>query len=225
MGSIMQRSSNTKKHVKILIVLLFSHIISTILLIFSPGFAYSQNHDFTRAIVVENDWPPYYFGGSNGSHPGFAKELIKLCSPEGAIEPVFEFYPVKRMYSYLKKGEIDIAIFSYKKSREEFVVYGNEPIFTSGYRPIVLKESNITIKSLEDFDSLRLGHLAGLVYSPDYFEYIKKRMAENSLVTTTVGNASLRMLLEGIIDVFVDTSDTVLWRAKQAGSLEKNQSS
>lgn len=169
----------------------------------------------SEAIVIENDWPPYYFGKNRDTLPGFARELIEHCSSEAGIAPQFHFFPVKRMYSYLKKGEIDIAIFSYKKSREDFVYYGTESLFTSGYRPVVLKDSGITIEKMRDFDALKLGHLAGLIYSPDFLSYINQRKKNNTLITTTIGGATLKMLLEGIIDVYVDTRDTVLWRAKQ----------
>ncbi|MBU1565829.1 MAG: transporter substrate-binding domain-containing protein [Proteobacteria bacterium] len=168
-------------------------------------------------IVVENDWPPYYFGNSPGSEPGFVRELLDICIPKSGLQPVYEFLPVKRMYSYIQNGQIDVAIFSQNKEREAFVTYGKEPLFVSGYRPVVLASSNITINSLKDFDKLRLGHLAGLKYSADFFEYVQKRQAEGSLITTTMGEAPLRMLLEDIVDVFVDTSDTILWRAKKAG--------
>ncbi len=171
-------------------------------------------------IVIENDWPPYYFGNTTNPQAGFARELLDACLPDAGYTAEYRFYPVKRMYSYLRKGLLDIAIFSYRKDREEMVIYGREPIFTSSYRPVVLKGSAICIDSLRDFDSLRLGHLAGLRYSAEFQEYVQKREAAGRLVTITDGRDYLKLLLEGIIDVFVDTRATTLWRASRMGVTE-----
>ena len=48
-----------------------------------------------------------------------------------------------------------------------------------------------------------------------------RRKREGTLVTTTIGNSCVKMLLAGMIDVFVDTSDSALWRAKQMNALDK----
>lgn len=168
-------------------------------------------------VVVENDWPPYYFGNNSEQLPGFARELLDICLPRTGHRPVYRFYPVRRMYSYLEKGRLDIALFSYKEEREEFVYYGSEPIFTSSYRPVVRKGSGIEIQTLADFDPLRLGHLAGLRYSPAFLDYVKEREMAGRLVITTDGRDYLRLLLSGIIDVFVETRETVLWRAQRLG--------
>ncbi|WP_167496412.1 ABC transporter substrate-binding protein [Desulfopila sp. IMCC35006] len=176
---------------------------------------------FPQVIVVENDWPPYFFGETHEQLPGFARELLQKCIPSAGYVAKFQFYPLKRMYSYLQSGEIDIALFSHKADRDSFVLYGRESLFSSGYRPVIRSETDIRIDSLDDFDALRLGHLAGLKYSPSFLEYIDRRQKAGSLITTTTGDSALRMLLEGIIDVFVDTQDTVLWRAKKMGVLNR----
>ncbi len=136
--------------------------------------------------IIENDWPPYYFADKSDEFEGFAKELLKMIISETEYTCKFTFYPVKRMYLYMEKGKLDIALFSYKKERESFVVYGKEPLFTSGYRPIVLAESDNKIRSLKDFDTLRIGHLAGLKYSRSFLEYVEKRKRAGTLVTTTI---------------------------------------
>lgn len=168
--------------------------------------------------ISENDWPPYFFAGKPGSPEGIAKEILKMCISETGYGYKFDFYPVRRMYSYLEDGKMDIAVFSYKKERESFVIYGKEPIFSSGYRPVVLASGSIKIASLKDFDNLKVGHLAGLQYSKPFLEYIEKR---KDIIVTTAGDSCLKMLLSNIIDIFADTKDTVLWRAKQMNALDK----
>ena len=171
--------------------------------------------------IIENDWPPYYFKNKSDELPGFARELMSICISRLGYRAEFTFYPVKRMYAYLEKGELDISLFSYKKSREDLVYFGHEPVFLSGYRPVVRSGSGIGIRSLADFDNLKIGHLAGLRYSKAFLAYIEKRRQAGSLITGTTGDACLRMLTENIIDIFVDTRETVLWRAQQMGITEK----
>lgn len=167
--------------------------------------------------IVENDWPPYFFQHKPDKLSGFARELLNICIPALGYQAEFTFYPVKRMYSYLEEGKLDIALFSYKESRESMLYFGHEPLFVSGYRPVVRAGSKIRIRDLTDFDNLRIGHLAGLKYSESFLSYIDKRSKAGTLITTTTGDSCLRMLNEGIIDIFVDTEDTVRWRAQQIG--------
>lgn len=194
----------------VITVLLFV-VISVSMVPFSTAETGVQN----EIIIVENDWPPFLLGKSNETFPGFAKELLTTCISKTDYKPVFIFFPIKRMFAYLKTGEADLAIFSHKKARESFLLYGKTPLFTTGYRPIVRADSNIQIQTLADFDKLRLGHLAGLKYSPKFYEYITKREKSSNLITTTMGNSTQKMLLEGIIDIYVDTRESALWRAKQ----------
>ncbi len=203
-----------KKH--LLVVCSFLCIVFS-----SPGLNALEPPSPRQVIVIENDWPPYFFGGPQKQLPGFAKELLQACIPDTGYSPSFQFYPPNRMYAYLQQGEIDIALFSHRKDREDFVMYGKEPLFSSSYRPVVRGNSDIKILTLKDFDKLQIGHIAGLKYSPTFQEYIVAREKEGSLITTTTGDSALKMLLEGIIDVFVDTEDTVLWRAKEMGALQR----
>ena len=173
--------------------------------------------------IIENDWPPYYFKSKSEHLPGFAREILGHCIPQLGFQPEFTFYPVKRMYAYLEKGELDIALFSYRKSREDLVYFGQEPLFVSGYRPVVRAGSHIRVQSLSDFDALKIGHLAGLKYSKDFYSYIEKRRDAGTLVTSITGDSCMRMLIEGMIDIFVDTENTVKWRAKQMGVTDKIQ--
>jgi len=194
-----------------------------ILMVFSTGSFSSatESGKTDEIIIVENDWPPFFFGRTKNELPGFAREILTTCVSEIGYKPTFKFFPIKRMFVYLKSGEVDLAIFSYKKKRESFLQYGKTPLFTSSYRPVVKSESEINIKSLQDFDNLQLGHLAGLSYSPDYLNYIENRRKEGTLITTTIGESNLKMLLEGIIDIYVGTVEPELWHAKQSGVLDQ----
>lgn len=171
--------------------------------------------------ISESDWPPYSFLAKPGTPEGIIKEIMEMCIPQSEYRLKFGFYPVKRMYSYLEEGKIDLNVLSYKKERESFLVYGKEPMFASGYRPVMLAGKNFQINTLHDFDKLRLGHLEGLKYSQAFYDYIESRRKKGDLVIATTGDSCLRMLLGNMIDIFVDTKDTTLWRAKEMNALDK----
>jgi len=195
-------------------------ILSAVIFINSESSA-TESVKTNEIIIVENDWPPFFFGRTQNELPGFAKEVLTTCVSEIGYKPIFKFFPIKRMFVYLESGEVDLAIFSYKKKRESFLHYGKTPLFTSSYRPVVKKDSEIDIKNLQDFNNLRLGHLAGLSYSPEYLKYIENRRKDGTLITTTTGESNLKMLLEGIIDIYVGTREPELWHAKQSGTLDQ----
>ncbi len=192
-----------------------------VMVFFGLGAAAAFGEEARTLNIVESDWPPYNFLASPGAPKGIIKEIFEMCVPPSEYRLKFEFYPVKRMFTYLEEGKIDMNVLSYKKERESFLVYGKEPMFASGYRPVMLAEKNIPISTFQDFDKLRLGHLEGLKYSQAFYDYVESRRKKGDLVIATTGDSCLRMLLGNMIDIFVDTKDTTLWRAKEMNALGK----
>ena len=125
--------------------------------------------------INDNDWPPYFFGGKEGTPKGIGKEILHHCLVDSDYKFKFTFYPINRMHKYMEEGELDINIYSYKPERESFLVYGSEPLFVAGYRPIVRKNETRTIDTIADFEPLLLGHLHGLSYSEPFYRYLMHR--------------------------------------------------
>lgn len=200
------------------VFLISSQVIVTIicLIVFSAN---AQTKTDSEKIIYINDadWPPYFFKGQNQTFQGIGKELLIACIPSTGFNYDFSYYPLKRMRKYIENGTIDTNIFSYKKERANFLLFGKEPLFSLSYRPITLKNSTITIDSLSSFDNLRLGHLAGLRYSTEFLHYIEKRQREGTIITVDSNEALFELLLKGRIDVFVNTQESVLWQAKTLG--------
>jgi len=167
--------------------------------------------------INDNDWPPYFFKGEVGAPKGFGKEMLERCVPETGYRHQFSHLPIKRMWSDIQSGELDINIFSYRPGRDALLHYGKVPIYTASYRPVVRSSSSITINSLEDFNALKLGHLAGLKYSPEFLSYVEDGVDSERVHIANSNQSILRMLLAGRIDIYVNTSDTVLWNAKKLG--------
>ncbi|MFC1850860.1 substrate-binding periplasmic protein [candidate division CSSED10-310 bacterium] len=172
-------------------------------------------------MLSNNNWPPFFFGRESDTEKGIAREILEHCLTKMGYAFEFKFYTLRRMHHYMEQGKLDIAIYSYKKSREAYLIYGQEPLFSAVYRPIVRADSDIKISSISDFDNYKLGHLAGLQYSDEFFEYTMKRAKEGTLVIMPSEEVVLDLLLKQHIDVFVSTDTSILYRAKQRGILDK----
>jgi polar amino acid transport system substrate-binding protein len=179
--------------------------------------ATSAQAEPTSLLISDNDWKPWYFAGVTKGKQGFAKDVIGHCVNQAGYIPKFRLFPIERMKSMMKKGQMEGAIFSFKPHRKSFLIYSGEPIFRESYVPFVRTGSGTEIKRIEDFDNLRLGHLHGLSYSRQFFAYIQKRRNGGSLDVTTSGDANIQKLVSGKIDAFVDTIASVRWRTAELG--------
>ena len=170
-----------------------------------------------RLRINDNDWPPYFFGGRDGTPKGIAKELLHHCLLKNGYDFTFSFYPINRMHKYMASGILDINVYSYKPERTGYLIYGNEPLFSAGYRPVVRSTETRTIGNLSDFDPLMLGHLHGLRYSDEFYLYILSREERGELITASDSNSLLNLLIHKRIDTFVSITDSILWTAKSMG--------
>lgn len=171
----------------------------------------------TEVIVNDPDWPPYFFKGESYQPVGFAKEVLKTCIAKTQYDAKFVYHPIKRMRDYIEKGKLDIHVYSYKESRESFLVFGKEPIFNSSYRPFINTKAPFEIHNFNDFNGLRIGHLQGLKYSNDYLHYLENQMRAGYVRSVTTNIDLITLLHEKKIDVFVNTVDTVYWLATTLG--------
>lgn len=152
---------------------------------------------------------------------GIGKEILDICIPPTGYKHEYTFYPIKRMRKYMEEGKLDINVYSHRPSRESFLIYGKEPIFSASYRPVVRKGSDININSIRDFENYHLGHLLGLRYSPEFYEYVMLRQKQKRLATTTRSSYVLKMLTNQQIDIFVGITQSARWYAKQQGVSDK----
>ena len=171
----------------------------------------------TTILIADNDWPPWFFAGKSGEGSGFGKEVIARCVAKTGYQVKFEHQPIARMMKNMQTGELDAAIFSYRPKREEYLIYTGQPLFRESYVPFVRADSEIKIREISDFDTLKLGHLNGLTYSKEFLAYIESRRSNGTLDLTITTKANLVKLVAERIDIFVDTLSSVNWQAMQIG--------
>ena len=84
---------------------------------------------------------------------------------------------------------------------------------------MVRADSDIVINKLADLAPYRIGHLAGLTYTPELLKIIDDKMKLNEIVT----GFSLRSMFSQLLaptprfDIFADARNTFYWRAKKLG--------
>ena len=172
-----------------------------------------------KVIINDVEWPPYFFIGDAKKQLGLGKELINTCLHEMNYRVVYHRLPIKRTRQFMEKGEIDITVYSYLADRESILYYSKEPIFSADYAFMVRADSDIVINKLADLAPYRIGHLAGLTYTPELLKIIDDIMKLNEIVT----GFSLRSMFSQLLaptprfDIFADARNTFYWRAKKLG--------
>ena len=123
----------------------------------------------------------------------------------------------------MASGELDISVYSYQKERENFVVYGTEPIFFSQYGFASNIKDNITINKLDDVMQYQLGHLAGLAHTQELMKIIEEKKALNQVTVGYSIDAMLKQLTATPqrFQILPNSIETLLWRAKQL-NIENN---
>jgi ABC-type amino acid transport substrate-binding protein len=182
-----------------------------------PAAAAQAPEEAVTVRVANHDWPPFLFGDDREHPQGLIRDLLEACLPATGLAHEYHFYPINRVFAYLEEGKLDVNVMSRTPARELFAQYGREPLFTSSYRPVVRASSTVTIESLADLDPLKLGHLAGLRYTPEVLAYVERRVAAGPAVTAPTQESLIQMLLAGRVDVFVIPVESLAWRARQMG--------
>lgn len=182
----------------------------------APGAAQEAPSAEKLLNLSDSDWPPYYLPDG-----GFAREMLDTCLGEAGYTTRYRTVSIEQAYEGLRRGVVDAHIFSRRPDREAFLIFGSEPLFHDAYQPIVLAGKAAAIDSLEDFDELRLGHLAGLRYDEEFLAYVQQRRNAGRLVQVASNEDLLDALIGGKIDVFVNLTSTVRWLARQRGVADR----
>jgi len=170
----------------------------------------------TSLLLNDINWPPFFFNNNESSLKGIAKEILEKCIDNNSYHQRFMPLPVKRTHLYMQSGEVDISIYSYKKSREDFVIYSKQPMFISDYGFVVRADSNIDINHLNDLSPYVIGHLAGLSHTPEIMNIIDMKRLNNQVVDgySIDGMFKSLLLTPSGFDVMINSKETFFWRAK-----------
>ncbi|WP_293747828.1 ABC transporter substrate-binding protein [uncultured Paraglaciecola sp.] len=176
-----------------------------------------------KLVLNDIDWPPYLFSESKHNLSGLGKDVLNECLPKKNFTLTYSKLPIKRTHLYMQSGELDISLYSYKKEREAFVVYGKVPIFTTEYGFAMRADSKVDIHKIEDLHPLIIGHLAGLTYTPELLALIDKKRLVGEISEGHSIDAMFAQLLSSNprFDIMPNSKQTFYWRAKTLGVADK----
>lgn len=196
---------------------------ATMLFLFSCFALRAEAAANKKIIINDVDWPPYFFLENQSKYPGLGKEIINHCLSEYKYLADYRLLPIKRTHVFMETGAIDVTVYSYKTAREAFLVYGKEPLYSTEYGFMVRSDSKIKINSLADLEPLRIGHLAGLSYTPELLEIINQKIdAEQAVVANSMQSVFSQLLAKTPrIDIMANTKSTFHWQAKLLGVSDK----
>lgn len=177
----------------------------------------------SRLILNDIDWPPYLFPESESHLSGLGKDVLNACIPKNNFTIKYIKLPVKRTHLYMQNGELDISLYSFKMEREEFVVYGKVPVFTTEYGFAVRADSNIDIQKIEDLSNLTIGHLAGLSHTPEISTIIEQKRINGQLSEGNSIDVMFAQLLSSTprFQIMPNSKETFYWRATSLGITDK----
>ena len=145
-------------------------------------------------------WSPYFFGGREGSPKGSAVEILEICLAELGYKPVFEPAEVEEVFAGLRSNHFQLHVLSYRPERAEYLHFGDEPMFYSGYRPFVRAGLSLNGNDPEALDDLRLAHRRGMKYSPKFDAYVQRRVQSGDVLIVDSDEQGLRAVAEGRVD-------------------------
>ena len=197
-----------------------SFLVVFCLLIPTLSFADELASPSPTAININDiKWPPFFFPNLENSHQGLGKELLAQCVNNEQFKLNYLILPVKRTHLYMKSGQLDVAVYSHRKSREQFVIYDKEPLFLSEYGFVSVKNQDVEINKIDDLYNYQFGNLSGLSHTPDILKIIEEKRLHDEVTEGFDIDAMFGQMLTSPprFQVMANSKETFKWRAKQLG--------
>lgn len=164
-------------------------------------------HAETVRIGVFTHYPIVMQNATDGQPYGPGVEYAKAVARALGYEPEVRSLPVSRIISYLKTGELDMAIgLGITEERKAFLHYADEPSIVYHPSITVLSEHRLeAITSVNDLAGMKIGYLLG-AYPGSFFK--DTRVVEFDLISGDRWiDQNLGKLLLGRIDGILDQND------------------
>jgi polar amino acid transport system substrate-binding protein len=117
-----------------------------------------------RLVLATGEMIPY--ASKTRDNYGIWTEMVTAVVEEMGMEPVYEWYPWKRCYEYVKNGDIWASfLWTYTDERAAEVDF-SEAVYPDDYTSFFYYNTKpiIAVKSPEDLKSLTIGGIRGYFY-------------------------------------------------------------
>lgn len=168
--------------------------------------------------LVTLEYPPYEFT-ENGQVKGLAVEVIREAFKAMNHEVTIEVYPWARAQALFKNGEVD-GIFTFFKTpeREEFTLFGKEPVVVQPISFWALKDTKIEFDG--DLSKLKT-HTIGVVNKTSYGELFDTA-TKDGVLKIAAGNSieqCINMLTHGHTVIWISNRYGAIYELKRTGNL------
>lgn len=159
------------------------------------------------------DWPPFFLDQKQTGQAGLARELMTQCISGPKFDVRYMQLPIKRTHQYMQTGQIDLAVYSFKPEREDFVWYSAVPMFHSEIGVAAKKDFIQPLKTEADLEPWRIGYLAGLGLTPTLAVLLAGKKNQNKAIE----DYSMDNLFEQLIttpsrmDLVINSREALLW--------------
>lgn len=169
----------------------------------------------TLQIVGIPDTVPWSYE-ENGVIKGVDYEFLQEIARRAGFKVSFKFIPFKRALQYLMSGNCDgILQIYYKKDREVFLHYPQEPIHFTEYKVFVKKDNLFEFNTINDLTGKKIGKNAGFAISPEFDKAVKE--GKLNVQEAATWQMNLKKLHIGRIDAFVSNYATAMHEIKKSG--------
>jgi polar amino acid transport system substrate-binding protein len=168
--------------------------------------------------LVTLEYPPYEYT-ENGKVKGLAVEIIKEAFKLMKHEVTIQSYPWARSQAMFEAGDVD-GIFTFFKTpaREQFTLFGNEPVVNQPISLWVQKDAKIEFDG--DLTKLK-AYSFGVVNKVSYGDKFDAAVKEGGLRTDSANtiDSSIEKLVAGRIDIWVSNRYGAVHDLKRMGKL------
>lgn len=163
------------------------------------------------------DWPPFFLDQKQTGQVGLARELMSLCIHGPDYDVRYMQLPIKRTHQYMQNGQIDLAVYSFKPEREDFVWYNAVPMFYSEIGVAAKRDFIQPLHKEADLEPWRIGYLAGVGLTPTLSVLLAGKKTQNKAVE----DYSMENLFDQLIaspsriDLVVNSREALLWMSQR----------
>lgn len=176
-----------------------------------------------NSLIASTTLVPPYVYRENGKLKGLAVDIVREVEKRAQLPPIdIRIQPWKRALRWAEDGTSDFVFMSgVDKERERWGDYMSLPIVVERYRLYRLKSRLVDLSSdYRQADRYRIGTERGCLYGHGILrQAIDQRFSSNTISNDT--ESSLKMLLQGRVDVIAGDAVRVAWALKKLGVTDK----
>lgn len=201
----------------------FKNIFSIAQLSYLSIFLFSLNSLSKDIIIAGDQWCPYVCSPKDEIGRGFSVELVEMALKEMSHRSTYVNSGFPRLIRNIEEDVWHVVTGTDKRFSPKLYI-SKEPVAYTKWSFVTLKGRKWKYTGVESLRNIRLGTVAGYVYSDRVMEHIEKNL-ETGLVTPIYSfnpqKLNLQKLSYGRIDTFLGEEAVIKYWAKKIG-IHKN---